>query len=377
MHELVGVPSRRARSTDAAALGLTDDLIGLGELAQRPSVDRAVAAVRELLGMEVAFSTRFADGLQVVEVVRGEGESFGVHQGLARPLDQSYCERVLAGRLPNLLPDVRADERAASLPITEAAGIGAFASVPLVFSDGRRYGTLCASSHEPKPALGYRDLQFLHVFARIVADHLERDELAYRAQQLERVAHGMELQAAAGSALITALAARDAYTGDHSRAVVEQAVAVARQLGLGEADVTDLKHVALLHDIGKLSLPDAILTKPAPLTDEEWQTMRRHPIYSESMICDVPGLRHLGPLIRAEHERWDGKGYPDGLAGDAIPLPSRITFVCDAYHAMTSDRPYRKALSSDAARAEISANLGSQFCPAAGSALLRLLSAGQ
>jgi HD domain/GAF domain len=367
----VGDPSRTTRRF--AGPVHTDDLIGLSELAQSPSVDSAVAAVRELLGMELAFSSRFVDGHQVLEVLRGDAESFGVREGIAVPLDQTYCQRVLAGRLPNLIPDVRGDERAASLPITEAADVGAFASVPLTFSDGRCYGTLCAGSHQAKPSLGYRDLQFLHVFARIVADQLERDELAQRAQESEQLAHGMELQAAAASALIAALQARDAYTGDHSRAVVDQAVAVARHLGLNEGDVTDVNHVALLHDIGKLSVPDAILMKDGPLSDEEWAIMRRHPIYSEAMIADVPGLRHLAPMVRAEHERWDGKGYPDGLAGEAIPLASRITFVCDAYHAMTSDRPYRRALSSDAARAELRANLGTQFCPTAGSALLTVL----
>jgi hypothetical protein len=370
-------PTGTTRRIDAPALGLTDDLIGLGELAQTPSVGSAVAAMRELLGMELAFSTRFVEGEQVVEVVRGDAESFGIDVGFALPLDQTYCQRVLEERLPNLIPDARAEDRVASLPITAAADIGAFASVPLSFSDGRVYGTLCAASHEPKPALGYRDLQFLHVFARIVADQLERDELARRAQQLEQTAHGMELQAAAGLALITALRARDAYTGDHSHAVVELAVAVARRLGLSGAEVTDVKHVALLHDIGKLSVPDAILMKDGPLTGAEWAIMRRHPICSEEMICDVRGLRHLGPIVRAEHERWDGNGYPDGLAGEEIPFMSRITFVCDAYHAMTSDRPYRRALPSAAARAEIRANLGTQFCPTAGSAFLGVVTGEQ
>ena len=94
--------------------------------------------------------------------------------------------------------------------------------------------------------------------------------------------------------------------------MVDQAVAVARHLGLSEAQVTDVKHVALLHDIGKLSVPDAILTKDGPLTEEEWAIMHRHPIYSESMIRDVPGLGHLAPMVRAEHERWDGRGSQTG-----------------------------------------------------------------
>ena len=157
--------------------------------------------------------------------------------------------------------------------------------------------------------------------------------------------------------------------------MVDLATAVARHLGLSEADTTDVKHVALLHDIGKLSVPDAILTKEGRLTDEERAIMRRHPIHSAAMIGGVAGLRHLAPMVRAEHERWDGKGYPDGLAGEAIPLASRIAFVCDAYAAMTSDRPYRRSLASSTARAEIEANLGSQFCPTAGRALLAVLTA--
>ena len=101
--------------------------------------------------------------------------------------------------------------------------------------------------------------------------------------------------------------------------------------------------------------------------------MRTHPVHSERLIANVPELAHLAPVIRAEHERWDGGGYPDGLSGDQIPLASRITLVCDAYDAMTSDRPYRKAMSADQARAEIAAGAGTQFCPTSAQALLDIL----
>jgi HD-GYP domain-containing protein (c-di-GMP phosphodiesterase class II) len=158
--------------------------------------------------------------------------------------------------------------------------------------------------------------------------------------------------------------------------VVEHAVAVARRLGLREAEVRDVEQIALLHDIGKLSIPDAILRKPGPLDPDEWAIMQTHPESSESLIASVPGLQHLAPCLRAEHERWDGEGYPDGLSGESIPLASRITLVCDAFHAMTSDRPYREALAFEAARAEIAAGLGTQFCPTAGAALLEILDEG-
>ncbi|CAN5609484.1 hypothetical protein BH20ACT19_BH20ACT19_01140 [soil metagenome] len=364
-----------ARTRAETGASFTDGLVGLGEVAQNPSVGGALSAVLDLLGMDLAFATRLRDGRQVFEVLRGDGESFGLHPGLEVPLQETYCQRVLAGRLPNLVPDVRADDRAASLAMTAAADVGAFVSVPLTFSDGHLYGTLGAASHQARPTLSYRDLQFLHVFARLVADQLERDVLERRTQAVEETARGLELQAAAGLALISALQERDAYTGDHSWAVVDQAAAVARQLKLSEAEVTDVKQVALLHDIGKIAVPDTILAKNGPLTHEEWAVMRRHPIFSESMIAGVRELAHLAPMVRAEHERRDGKGYPDRLAGTAIPLASRITLVCDAYQAMTSDRPYRRALPAREARAEIVTNLGTQFCPTAGAAFLEMLGA--
>ena len=365
--------ARATRALEGTRSGSTDDLFELGELARTPSVKRALGAVRDFLGMDLAFAAEIIEDRQVLRALVGNGGSFGFHEGLELSLDQTYCQRVLSGRLPNLIPDVRGDQRAACLRITEEADVGAFASVPLTFSDGRPYGTLCAASHTPRPELAYRDLQAMHVFARMVADELEREELALRMQALEETAHALELQAAAAVGLVAAVRARDAYTGAHSWAVVDCAAAVARRLGLDEAGVTDVKQVALLHDVGKIDVPRAILTKPGPLSAEEWRAMRRHPLRSESMVWDLPGLRYLAPMIRAEHERWDGKGYPDGLAGQEIPLDSRIVFVCDAYHAMTSDRPYRPAQDLRVARAEIEANIGTQFCPTAGPALLSTL----
>jgi putative nucleotidyltransferase with HDIG domain len=345
------------------------DLADLGELAMQPSVEGAVAAVRDFLGMDVAYATEFVDGQQQFRVLRGDGASFGMHEELAVPLEQTDCQRVLDGRLPNLIPDVRGDERAASLPAAEAADIGAFASVPITLSDGQLYGTLCAASHETQPSLDFRDLQFLRVFARIVADQIERE------QQQER-ARALELRAGATSTLLAALGARDGYTGEHSQAVLYLAVRVADRLGLDDLAIDLVRQAALLHDIGKIAVPDAILNKPGPLTPEEWEVMRTHPITSERIVTAAAGLDGLAPVLRAEHERWDGKGYPDGLAGEQIPLASRITFVCDAYHAMTSDRPYRSALSVDDARKEIAARAGAQFCPSSARALLDVLADG-
>ena len=116
-------------------------------------------------------------------------------------------------------------------------------------------------------------------------------------------------------------------------------------------------------------MPDAILQKPGRLTGPEWDVMREHPSIGAQIVSAIGSLSHLAPAVRAEHERWDGDGYPDGLAGEAVPLPSRICFVCDAWHAMTSDRPYRRALTAAQARVEIERHAGTQFCPTTVAAL--------
>jgi response regulator RpfG family c-di-GMP phosphodiesterase len=347
---------------DVAAESLGD----LGALAQSPTIARALDAVREFLDMEVAYTSEIVDDRQALRELSGDRESFHLVDGGALPLEETYCHRVMTGRLPNLLHDVQNDPRTADMLVTRIANVGAFATVPLTFSDGTVHGTLCAASHDAKPSLGYRELQFLHVFARLIADQIERDRLLASKRDLE-------LQAAAAQTLIAAVEARDAYTGEHSQAVVEHAAAVARRLVLSADEIADVKHVALLHDIGKISIPDAILRKPGKLTAEEWEVMREHPVLSERLIRNVPGLEHLAPAIRGEHERWDGSGYPDGLVGEEIPVASRITLVCDAYHAMTSDRPYRRALAQDVAHAEVLAGAGTQFCPRAAAALIEVL----
>ncbi|MEY2441853.1 MAG: hypothetical protein QOJ46_1279 [bacterium] len=174
-------------------------------------------------------------------------------------------------------------------------------------------------------------------------------------------------------ALLAAVNARDNYTARHSREVVTLARAVARELGLDEAQCIEVEHVALLHDLGKIGIPDAILRKPGPLTAHEQTLMRQHPVVGSVILASMPELAHLARAVHAEHEHWDGGGYPDGLACDEIPIASRIVLVCDAYHAMTSNRPYRRAMSASAARDEIRREAGAQFCPYAAAALLQIL----
>jgi HD-GYP domain-containing protein (c-di-GMP phosphodiesterase class II) len=163
--------------------------------------------------------------------------------------------------------------------------------------------------------------------------------------------------------LAGALLERDKYTGDHSESVVEMVADVAQGFGLDPIEVERVKAGARLHDIGKVGIPDQILNKPGPLDDEEWILMRQHSIIGERIVAAIPGLEGVAKIIRHEHENFDGTGYPDGIAGEEIPLGSRIIFACDAYHAMTSDRPYRKAMPHSDAVGELSRCAGTQFDP--------------
>ena len=173
-----------------------------------------------------------------------------------------------------------------------------------------------------------------------------------------------------GRALLQAVETHDRPTARHSYVVLDLARRVARRLGLPSGHVAEVEQVALLHDVGKLAIPHAILSKPGPLDEEEWATMRSHPVIGADAVAQVSELAHLAPAVRASHERWDGSGYPDGLAGYDIPIASRITFVCDAYDAMTSDRPYRVARSQIVALAELLGGAGTQFCPHCADALV-------
>jgi diguanylate cyclase (GGDEF)-like protein/putative nucleotidyltransferase with HDIG domain len=174
-------------------------------------------------------------------------------------------------------------------------------------------------------------------------------------------------------ALAVALVERDRYTGEHSEAVIEISGAVARNLGLGGAEVEQVRSAALLHDIGKVAIPDEILHKPGPLNDAEWQLMRQHPVIGERILRVLPGLGTVARIVRHEHERWDGQGYPDGLAGEHIPLGSRIIIAADAYHAITTDRPYRRARSHSEALEELTRCSGTQFDPDVTAALIGCL----
>ena len=177
-------------------------------------------------------------------------------------------------------------------------------------------------------------------------------------------------------ALRAAVDAHDRHAATHSEATVSLAVRVASRLDLRAEEISAIEQVALLHDVGKIGIPDDILQKQGPLDPVEWQTMRRHPTIGAQIVASISSLAHLAPAICAEHECWDGTGYPDGLAGDQIPVASRIVLACDALHAMTSDRPYRKAMPMATALRGLHFQAGTQFDPAVVAALLDEVATG-
>jgi putative nucleotidyltransferase with HDIG domain len=227
-------------------------------------------------------------------------------------------------------------------------------------------GALVAASAIEHPALVLLTLPMLAMIG------------LFARERQQRLDHTLELSSAyRGTAMLLGdvIEADDEYTGVHSRDVVQLSLAVADRLGLAASERLRVEFAALLHDVGKIHVPPEIIRKPGALDEREMAIMRRHTILGEEMLEKVGGtLSSVGRIVRATHERFDGGGYPDRLAGAEIPLAARIVAACDAYNAMTTDRPYRAALPRQDAEAELQRCAGSQFDPAVVEVLLRELS---
>jgi HD-GYP domain-containing protein (c-di-GMP phosphodiesterase class II) len=209
------------------------------------------------------------------------------------------------------------------------------------------------------------DVSRLDVLATFARNAHSRIQLATRLE-----AHYTETI----EALVSALEARDPYTQAHAGRIRDTASALALAMQLRPEDKRAVRLGSILHDVGKIGISDAILLKPGPLTDEEWAVMRSHPLIGERMLNGIDFLTPALPVIRHHHERWDGGGYPDSIAGEDIPIGARIVAVCDAFDAMTSDRPYRAALPLEVACEELRRDAGKQFDPTCASLLVDVVS---
>jgi len=199
-----------------------------------------------------------------------------------------------------------------------------------------------------------------------LAERQRSQELAAALAELEHTYN------ATVQGLAVAVEAKDECTGGHIRRVMRYGMMLTNLVAPEHASDPQFQYGFLLHDVGKLSVPDFVLTKAGPLTEGEWELMRQHPESGRSILADIPFLEGAREIVHAHHERWDGKGYPRGLAGEEIPLGAQIFPLCDAFDAMTSDRPYRKALSIETALSEVRQGAGTQFRPDAVAAFLSL-----
>ncbi len=235
-------------------------------------------------------------------------------------------------------------------------------SVPILV-DGAVWGVLNLEAPEPE-AFSQADAVLVEAVAASLGSSVHRGLLV---SDLE------ETFTTTLTALMSTVEAKDEYTASHEEQVAELAERVALRLGEPDCRARDVRYAALLHDVGKVAVPSEILLKPGALDEEEWEVMQSHAAVGGHLVARIPAFAHLAPAVRASHERWDGRGYPDGLAGEEIPLAARIISACDTYEAMVTDRPYRAARTLAQARTELRRVAGSQLDAAVVGALMEEL----
>jgi HD-GYP domain-containing protein (c-di-GMP phosphodiesterase class II) len=267
---------------------------------------------------------------------------------------------------PELVNDVAADPRWRG-DFQAGFRTRALLAVPLV-AHGTIIGVLQLLNPVGKERFSPDDLRRMQLFAGMLAHPLQNARLyqARRRQFMETVLAWAE-----------AIERKDPYTGGHVRRVTGYSLLLGAELRLVADDMEELWLASTLHDVGKIFVSDAILGKPAPLTPEETVVMNAHPVDGEHILAGVKDLRRVLAGVRNHHERFDGRGYPDGLKGEEIPLAARIIAVADTFDAMTTSRPYRQGLGREQAAREIAAGAGTQFCPQVVAAFLALFDAGR
>jgi putative nucleotidyltransferase with HDIG domain len=236
---------------------------------------------------------------------------------------------------------------------------GSQLSLPIVVAE-TNWGVLNLEQRD-RGAFGEEDLLLAHVVAGQIGAAIHRCQLVAELEDAFLTTIGV---------ISDAVEMQDSYTASHAEEVSDLAVRVGERMGIGGVELDRLRYGSLLHDVGKISIPAEIIRKPGPLTAEERARMNEHTVIGARMLERIPFLAPVAPLVRSAHERHDGTGYPDGLAGEEIARGAMVIATCDAFHAMTSDRSYRRAMSVAAAEAELRANSGTQFAPDVVEALL-------
>ena len=356
---------RGSAEVSEGLLQLSQSVTGMSDVGEIH--DRSLTAIRALLACDVAciwardpktqeFSLAAQKGINEAEarVLRDGTVDGGLAMNMLVSIDEPFV--LPGGAVTNLPGELSMFEPSRDILIApmrwQPDGLGAIAIFPPTAE--RRFG-----ERDLRLARGIADITSL---ALANASRYEELEAAY----LSTI-----------EALANALEAKDEYTSDHARALAEMALAIGSEMGFVGERLKRLEIGALFHDIGKIGVPSEIIRKPAPLSAAERSQMNLHPEIGEEILAPVPFLQPLRPIIRACHERWDGGGYPDGLRREEIPLEARIIFVCDAYHAMTTNRPYRDALPSDEAMRRLRLASGTQFDPTVVEAFGRVHARGE
>ncbi|MCS7201458.1 MAG: transporter substrate-binding domain-containing protein [Dictyoglomus sp.] len=266
-------------------------------------------------------------------------------------LGEGIAGWVAENKVPLILEDVYKDKRFKI--IEPRINIKSSISYPLIH-EGELIGVLNINSFKEYRKFTEENLLIIEKIAPLLALALYKEELRNKIKILDREALFI---------LVEAIDARDPYTGGHSRGVRDFSMELGRKIGLDEEDLKKLEYASYLHDVGKIKVPDFILRKPGRLTEEEYNVIKLHTIWGEDIVKNFSVFKGISSIIRYHHERWDGKGYPDGLIEEEIPLFSRIIALSDSFQAMTSFRPYRKKLTLEEAIEEIKINRGKQFDP--------------
>jgi diguanylate cyclase (GGDEF)-like protein len=350
LYEAERLEATRAR----ASLEISNALLDFSRrLALAESLDevlgRAVELAARLLDKprsSVWLQDRAGDDLVVRAHFGYDWRDAGILQGIAVPDEKART--LLEGDEPFQLD-------AAKFPVRGAAELsrGRVAVAPLKL-DGDRLGCIVVRTD---PVGGEFDDRSMRLLAGVAHQVKLAVANASSYESLERTFLSTV------EALANALEANDEYTSSHARWITDMALTVGRELGMDPKALKRLELGALFHDIGKIGVPEAILGKPGPLSDEEWKVVRLHPELGARILAPIERLEQVCEIVRHCHEHWDGSGYPSGLAGEDIPLESRVILVCDAYHAMTTDRPYRRRLTVDEACRRLREAAGKQFDP--------------
>jgi putative nucleotidyltransferase with HDIG domain len=322
----------------------------------RKVLEQTMTPIVEVFGFDRAMIMLVNEAGDALEYSYGVGESAEAEEKLRNyriPLsrDQNLMVRVLKKGKPVLIRDVEAAGLNPTNRILADFRPSSFIVCPLMAQD-RVIGVLGVDRRGEHKRPTNSDMEFLSIFANNIAT-------AFLRARLDEELKSSYVNSV--RALVNAIEEKDTYTRGHSERVATMAVQVARTLGVSEAEIEYLQFGSILHDVGKIGIPESIVKSPKPLTNAEYKIIQKHPLKGVEILYPITFIKDHMYLVRNHHERWDGRGYPDGLTGDEIPLGAQIVSIADAYDAMTSSRPYRRGMPPNQAAKEIQKSSGSQF----------------